>query len=65
MTNTRPHVALDGHYSITETASLLQVDPSTIHRWVKSGYMKKKSYRHSKRPFIQGLEIIKIFNACN
>lgn len=65
MTNTRPRVVLDGHYSITETASLLQVHPRTIQRWVNSGYMKKKTYRHSKRPFIQGFEIIKIFNACN
>lgn len=65
MTTTRPHVALDGHYSISETASLLGVHRNTIRRWIDSGYMKEKSYRHSKRPFVVGTEIIKIFNACN
>lgn len=62
MTNIRPRVALDGHYSMAETASLLEVDPSTVYRWRRSGYMKTHHYRHSKLPFIFGREILKIFD---
>jgi excisionase family DNA binding protein len=65
MTSTRPNVALDGHYSISEAASLLGVHRKTIYRWIGNGYMKKRSYRHSRRPFVVGTEIIKIFNACS
>jgi len=65
MTNTRPNVALDGRYSMVETAALLGVDRRTIYRWRKSGYLKQKRRRFNNRPFITGREIIKIFEVCN
>ena len=63
MTNIRPRVAFDGHYSISETASLLGVARKTIYRWIDSGYLTRRLYRHSKAPFIVGTEIIRIFNS--
>ena len=65
MTNTRPRVVLDGHYSMTEAADLLAVNRRTIYRWRKSGYLKEKSYRHCTRHFILGREILKIYEICN
>lgn len=64
MTNSRPHVALDGQYSMTEAAAILKVDPKTIYRWRQSGYLKTKQHRHNKRPFVLGRDILRIFDAC-
>ena len=64
MTTTRPHVALDGQYSMAETASLLKVDPKTIYRWRQSGYLKAKKHRFNKRPFVLGRDILRIYDAC-
>lgn len=64
MTNKKPSVTLDGHYSMVEAAKLLGVDRRTIYRWRKSGYLKTRTYRYSVRPFIIGREIIKIFSSC-
>ncbi len=64
MTNSRPHVALDGHYSMTEAASLLGVDRKTIWRWRDCGYLKAKKSRINRRPFVLGRDILKIFDLC-
>ena len=64
MTNSRPHVALDGQYSMTEAAAILQVNTKTIYRWRQSGYLKTSKHRYNKRPFVLGREILKIFDAC-
>lgn len=65
MTNTRPQVVPDGHYSMTEAADLLGVNRSTIYRWRKSGYMKERRYHHCSRHFLLGKEILKIYNVWN
>ncbi len=65
MTNTRPHVASDGRYSMTEAAALLGVDRKTIYRWRKSGYLKSHKRRMNDRPFLFGREILKIFDVCS
>ena len=62
MTNTRPHVALNGQYSMAEAASLLDIDVRTLYRWRKNGYIKTKFHRFSKRPFVEGREISKVFD---
>jgi len=59
---TRPHVALDGQYSLTETANLLKKDRKTIYRWRKCGYLKTKTHRYNKRPFVLGREILRIYD---
>ena len=63
MTNTRPRVALDGQYGMTEVAVLLDVDRSTIYRWRKCGYLKTKKHRHNNRPFVLGRDILRIFDS--
>lgn len=63
MTNTRPRVALDGQYSMTETAALLKIDRKTIYRWRKNGYLTTKLHRYTKMPFITGREILKVYDA--
>ena len=64
MTNSRPHVALDGQYSMTEAAALLKVDRKTIYRWRECGYLKTKMHRYNKRPFILGRDILRIYDTC-
>ena len=60
---TRPHVALDGMYSITEAAVLLGKDRTTLYRWKKIGFLKVKRHRFNKMPFILGREILRIYDA--
>lgn len=62
MTNTRPHVALDGHYSMTETARLLGIDRKTVFNWRRWGYLKTKTSRINKRPYALGREILKVYD---
>ena len=62
--NTRPHVALDGQYSMTETAAILGKDRKTIYLWRKLGYLKTKQHRYNKRPFVLGREILRIYDSC-
>jgi len=62
MTHTRPRVALDGHYSITEAAGLLGIDRKTLYRWRQLGYIKTKQHRFTKLPFVDGREILKVYD---
>ena len=60
----RPHVSLDGHYSFAEAAELLGVDPRTIYRWRKLGYLPEtRSRRFNKRSYILGKHILRAFEA--
>lgn len=63
MTTTRPHVALEGRYSLADAARILEVDRKTIYRWRKCGYLKEKKHRFNKRPFILGRDLLRIFDA--
>lgn len=64
MTNTRPHVALEGHYSFEEAAVLLGVDRRTIYRWRKMGYLPEtKPRRVNRRSYILGKHIARAFDA--
>ena len=61
---TKPHVALEGHYSFAEAAVLLGKDPKTIYRWRKLGYLPEtKSRRLNRRSYILGKHIIRAFEA--
>ena len=64
MTNTRPKVAADGHYSFTETAMLLGVDRKTIYRWRKLGYLPEtRSRRFNRHSYVLGKHILIAFDA--
>ena len=62
MTTTRPRVALDGHYSMTGAAAILAVDRKTVYRWRQLGYLKTKISRFTKQPYVEGREIVKVFD---
>lgn len=64
MTNTRPRIPLDGHYTMTETADLLGVDRKTIYRWRQDGYLKETQRRRRPGKYILGREILKFFDTC-
>ena len=64
MTNTRPRVVADGHYSVAEAAALLGVDRKTIYRWRKQGYLPEtKPRRVNRRSYILGKYITRAFDA--
>lgn len=62
MTSSRPRVALDGQYTMTDAARILGVDRKTIWRWRECGYMKSRTHRHNRRPFVLGREILKMYD---
>ena len=64
MTHTRPRVAAEGQYSFAEAADLLGVDPRTIYRWRKMGYLPEtKPRRVNRRSYILGKYILRAFDA--
>lgn len=64
MTNTRPRVAMDGHYNFEEAASLLGVDRRTIYRWRRLGYLPEtKPRKVNRRSYILGKYILRVFDA--
>lgn len=64
MTNKRPRIPLDGHYSCSEAAQLLGVDRRTIYRWRELGYIRTKEHLYTSLPFIEGREILKVYDVC-
>ena len=63
MTNKRPHVTPTERYSITEVAQILEVDRSTIYRWIEIRYLRPKRRRVNNRLFVLGSEILRVFDA--
>ena len=64
MTHTRPRVAMDGTYSFAEAAEILGVDPKTIYRWRKLGYLPEtKPRRVNRRSYVLGKHILRVFDA--
>ena len=63
MATIRPHIAVDGKYSMTEAAALLGKDRKTIYRWRKLGLLKTKFHRYNKMPFIFGREILRFYDS--
>jgi len=64
MTTSRPNIKPTDQFSLSETAVLLGVNRSTVYRWKDSGYLKTRKRRINKRPFVEGKEILKIFDLC-
>lgn len=59
-----PDIALNGWYSQTQVARLLDVSYDSVHNWIKQPDGLKAEY--SKRtgyPLIKGREIVRFFNA--
>ena len=64
MTTARPNVKPTDQFSVSEAAILLGVTRSTLYRWMGCGYLKTKKRRINKRPFVEGKEILKIYDLC-
>jgi len=55
---------MDGTYSFAEAAAILEVDPKTIYRWRKLGYLPEtKPRRVNRRSYILGKHIVRVFDA--
>lgn len=64
MTHLRPKVSPEGRYSFAEAAALLEVDPKTIYRWRKQGYLPETAPRRvNRRACILGKHILRVFDA--
>lgn len=64
MTHVRPKVSPEGRYSFAEAAEILEVDPKTIYRWRKLGYLPQTAPRKvNRRPCILGKHILRVFDA--
>ena len=64
MTNTRPNISPEGRYSFTEAAEILGVNPKTIYRWRKLGYLPETAPRKvNRRACILGKHILRIYDA--
>lgn len=62
MTHSRPNVAVNGQYALGEAAHLLGINRRTLYRWRKLGYISTKIHRYAGTPFIEGREILKLFD---
>ena len=51
------------NYSITEAASALGVDRTSVNRWVKADKIKYGRHFVNGRVFIKGIELIRIMNS--
>lgn len=62
MTATQPEVMPTGRYSVGDTAKLLDVSKRTVYRYIKDGLMKPQYRKVNSKPFVTGLEIVKVWN---
>jgi len=60
MINVIPKIARDGFYSTADAAELLAVDPRTIYRWKKAGYLKAKKNWRNGRDYFMGYDLIRV-----
>jgi predicted site-specific integrase-resolvase len=63
MTPNRPDVIHTSRFSITETAQKLGVDRRTIYRWIDDKKIAVKYRKSNNRPYITGLEIVKVWES--
>ena len=55
MTSTKPRVAPDGLYTLKQTAEALEVNYTTVRRYVKRGYLNPRV----RKMVLTGEEILK------
>lgn len=62
MTVELPELKPDGRYTAGQTAKILEINPSTLYRWTKSGKIRVSGYFVCNgRPFYKGKEIIRAY----
>ncbi len=63
MTATRPSVALDGRYTVTQTCAALGIHRATLLRYTKRGAIRAAFRRVDGRKVYVGKDIIKLWSA--
>ena len=65
MSLTPPEVSPTSRYSITAAAEKLGVSRQTVHNYINSKKIKMKVqyFKINNRPFVTGLEIMRVWNA--
>ena len=62
MTPTQPHIAPTGSYTVTQAASLLEIDRRTLRRYEAAGYVVAHINRLGKRKYL-GEGLIKLWES--
>jgi len=62
MIATQPEVEPTGRYSVSDTAKKLAVSTRTIYRYIELGTIKAQYRKINNKPFVTGLEIVRIWN---
>jgi len=62
MTATKPEVEPTGRYSVRKTAEHLGISTRTVYRYINESILKAQYRKATKKPYITGLEIIKVWN---
>lgn len=63
MTCVAPKVQKDGRYNITASAKALEIDRSTLYRYMDMHLLKFGVHRHTNRRFILGSELLRFWGA--
>lgn len=63
MTAEKPNIKLDGRYSATETAKILDVSVEWLRRQANDGIISYKVRRSNNRRFYLGSEILRYWNS--
>ena len=63
MTPKLPNVDKDARYTLAETASILEVSPSTIIRWTRAGKIQCRYRKVNHRPIWTGEEILRAWKS--
>ena len=63
MTITKPEVNPDGLYSVKDAAAALQINRSTLDKYIRDGLVKCKIRKIGNRKVISGAEIVKCWRA--
>jgi predicted site-specific integrase-resolvase len=62
MIATAPQVEATGRYTVAATATHLGISRRTVQRYIAAGTMKVQYRKVNNKPFVTGLEIVRIWN---
>lgn len=63
MTAEKPHVNIEGRYSVKETCQMLEISRSTLRNHEQAGLIRRGFRKMTGRPFYAGREIIRYWSA--
>jgi len=63
MNATKPEVLPTGRYSIKDTAKHLGLSTRTVYRYINDKVIAVQYRKANSKPFITGIEIIRVWNS--